>query len=802
MTVKKSEIDVLFNNVVFPVIITDFQLKRVLRVNDVFIDWFRQPEPDMSLIAIEGNQLQIIGKLRNDGLIKDFPMTVQHSNGKKIECLGTASAAIDPNKKEEIIIIIHESLENREETKELKKRSANLYALSENIDATLWTVDSGKNLVNYNSKFEISLQKHFGISKKINNPTLEKQALVIRDLWSDRYDTALNGKKITYIDEMLGGTFETTLIPILSEENEVIGICCALIDITGKINTQKNLEVIQKRFTNILNSSTEGAIIATDPQGIIRQFNSGASIMLGYSPDEIIGKTSLLRFFSDSFMEELIHDIFIQKGVVVNKRELFNFISEHPELVNGIEWFFINKKGKVIYIKVSISSVLMDNRDFAGILIIAQDISELKKVKEELEIAKHHAEESSRIKSSFLANMSHEIRTPLNGIIGMTDLLKTTPLNPLQQNYSSIILKSARSLQMLINDILDYSKIEAGKMKLDYEPFSLKGLMSDIQDVLLISVNEKKIHFKITIDPYVSDDLVGDPGRIKQILLNLIGNALKFTLNGSIEIEIYQISEVQRDITLYFKVIDTGIGISDEEKNLLFKSFSQVDTKTTRKYGGSGLGLAISRELVSMMDGEIGVLSKKNEGSTFWFTIKLKKELQSKNEDSHFMVNSKKSESKVLSANLQELDINIVPPDSDDQEIIQKKIKVLVAEDNKINQLVALNFLKKIGYEADIVENGEKAVEAFKSKTYDLILMDQMMPVMDGIEATRKIRTGNFEGKDQEILIIALTANAMKGDRERLLESGMDDYISKPVLLNDMKAIIEKNLKKKGIIRS
>ncbi len=563
-----------------------------------------------------------------------------------------------------------------------------------------------------------------------------------------------------------------------------------------------------------------------------------------------------------------------------------------------MDWFFLNKSKKSIDIRISISQVLTEGDEFTGILIIAQDISELNRVKEELEQAKIQAEEISQTKTNFLANMSHEIRTPLNGILGMTDLLNKTELTAVQKNYSSIVLKSANSLLLLINDILDFSKIEAGKLNLEVVAFHLRSLIDDLKDMLLINVKKREIDFDIYIDNSVDDNLIGDPQRIKQILLNLVSNALKFTLEGSIKIEIYKIGETGREVTLYFKIIDTGIGISDDEKEKLFQSFSQVDTSTTRKYGGTGLGLAISKELVCMMDGEIGVISEKDEGSTFWFTIKLKCEQEILNRNRILLVNSNKISRNLLSKkiNALEMDVkeshsreealallkqtgvdnryfdlfiidehlsdasgsqlleeikkispyrdassvltsykkdacsngfnallklpatehslneilqtllrNINFPESDHSSDTQTTqvansheshpLKILVAEDNKINQLVAMHFLKKLGYQPDLVENGREAVEAFKKKKYDMILMDQMMPLMDGIEASAEIRK-----IDSRVIIIAITANAMKGDREFLLNSGMDDYISKPILLKDLQQIIGKNLKKQGIV--
>jgi len=896
---KKSENHILFNNGVFPVIISDFQNESILKVNKVFTEWFRHTDPDISIISISGDRFKVLEELRNNGICENFPLTVAHKNGKKIPCLATASIAINKSKTEEILIIIHESLENKIETDKLRAKSANLYTLSENIETMFWSVDSQLHLVNFNSNFQKKFHEAYGYSLSIGDNVIEKQPEQLKNTWNKRYEIALSGEKAKYIDKILGSTLETTFIPIFSENHDIIGVCCTVNNISEKINTEKHLQVTNERLSNIFNSSTDAAIITTDPQGIIRRFNGGASQMLRHKQDEVIGKMNILKLFSETFIRELIIFIKNRTGEKITKSDVFSYLSNHPELINQKEWFFSDAENRAIDIKISISSVLMNNQGFAGLLIIAQDISELNRIKEQLVDAKIQAEEISRTKTSFLANMSHEIRTPLNGIIGMADLLIGTELTPVQNNYSTIVQKSAHSLLLLINDILDYSKIEAGKLSLDLISFNLRNLMDDIQDILLINIKERNIDFKIQIDPSVSENFIGDPGRIKQILLNLIGNALKFTMEGFIAIEIYQVGEAGRDITLYFKVIDSGIGISNEEKEKLFQSFSQVDISTTRKYGGTGLGLAISRKLVSMMDGEIGVLSKKDKGSTFWFTINLNKELREFSNKKILLVNSNKISRQVLAGNLKKLKFRLSLAENSEQcmeelrlsrekglsydliiidkqlkdssgeelahkikelsyykdvkliltsyerdfdstcfisliqlpvnqksmvialeaicdhefsvldrqdlenvedlsfnEVQKKQIKVLVAEDNKINQLVAIKFLKKLGYEADLVENGREAVEACNKKYYDLILMDHMMPVMDGIEATREIRKKGSQVSNKNILIIALTANAMKGDREMLLDSGMDDYISKPVLLKEMKAVLEKNLNK------
>lgn len=519
----------------------------------------------------------------------------------------------------------------------------------------------------------------------------------------------------------------------------------------------------------LLDSLADTTVIATDRSGIITQFNRGASRMLGYDENDVRGKLPLSRLFPPLFLEK----IFQLTGS--GDEDIFSGLCRNWNEVRDTDWLLLRNDGSALTVDLTLSPVLSDQGSYEGTLLVARDNRILNRIQDQLADARHENEEISRTKSSFLANMSHEIRTPLNGIIGLTDLLIQSEMSEEQHEKLVIIQKSADTLLNLTNDILDYTRLEAGKFKLGLTPFSLKTLITEIKDILEVSIRKREISFGIDIGENVSDNLIGDRRRIKQILINLLGNAMKFTMEGSICIEIQNITDTETDTTLLFRVKDTGIGISSEEKSKLFQYFSQVDTSETRKYSGSGLGLAISRELVSLMDGEIGVESEPGKGSVFWFTVKLGKNHEEP-------INHESS---------------VTVDNSDEQGIPEKNsIRVLIAEDNKINQLVAMNFMKKLGYQADLVENGLEAVEACKKVFYDLILMDQMMPVMDGIEATAQIRGLGEEAKNPDIRIIALTANAMKGDREILLEAGMDDYIPKPVILKDVKEILERNLAK------
>ncbi len=358
------------------------------------------------------------------------------------------------------------------------------------------------------------------------------------------------------------------------------------------------------------------------------------------------------------------------------------------------------------------------------------------------------AASASVAKSAFLANMSHEIRTPMNGILGMAQLLQDTNPTQEQNDYIETISSSSQVLLTLINDILDLSKIEAGKVELEFIDFNLEHVLTDVKNLLLSKTEEKGLGLDLVIQKDLPLFFKGDPTRLRQILLNLAGNAVKFTEKGSVTLcaKIYKKQHSQ--ILVRFSVEDTGIGISKQKQKNLFQPFSQTDISTTRKYGGTGLGLNISKQLVEMMGGNIGVDSKEDQGSTFWFTILLEY-----------------GEEKFIKSDLKE-----------NRPGEERPLNVLVAEDNLVNQKVLEKLLQKMGHTVCIAENGLIAVQTVREQTFDLILMDGSMPEMDGFEATKLIRaSGNF------IPIIAVTAHAMQGDRQDFLDAGMDDYVSKPI---------------------
>jgi signal transduction histidine kinase len=396
---------------------------------------------------------------------------------------------------------------------------------------------------------------------------------------------------------------------------------------------------------------------------------------------------------------------------------------------------------------------------------------QLKRTNEELVRARKEAEAAAEAKSIFLANMSHEIRTPMNGIIGMVDILKHTPLNEEQKEYLSIIESSGENLLTIINDILDYSKIEAGRIELEKIPIKLEQELRRVKSILQVMADRKKLQIKLNIGPEVPEYLLGDPVRLKQIIINLVNNAIKFTEKGEVRIEVEAQKLEDGKATLLFRVVDTGIGISEEGQKRLFRSFSQVDKSTTRKFGGTGLGLAISKNLSEMMGGEIGVISKEGEGSTFWFTVCLE----------------------ITDAETYQKTAEPEQGGAASGKGSQRSLTILLAEDNKINQRVAMVNLNNLGHQVDIANNGKEALEMFTQKAYDLVFMDIQMPEMDGMEATKKIRELEVQQKvSKKIPIIAMTANTMEGDREKYLQIGMDDYVSKPFKQGELVKIFDK----------
>jgi len=427
----------------------------------------------------------------------------------------------------------------------------------------------------------------------------------------------------------------------------------------------------------------------------------------------------------------------------------------------------ISKNGTIKYINEYIKCLNGELNEPLKILGTIQDVSDQKEIEKELIKARDLAEESTRVKEQFLTNMSHEIRTPMNGIIGFAKILEDTNLDKEQKQSVNAIKRAGRNLMVIINDILDFSKIEADKMIFEELNFSLSRNIKGVMELFSPIATEKNIKLISNIDSQINDFLVGDPTRLSQILINLVGNALKFTNNGYVELNVSQVKETETETFLQFAIVDTGVGIPQDKINSIFESFNQASNETTRKFGGTGLGLTITRRLIELQGGSIKVESEIEKGSKFSFLIQFKKAQKG-------IVNTVKLKKEKLS------------PD------FLKDINILLVEDNELNQLLAVKVFKKFDKTIDIADNGKIAIEKIEKNNYDIILMDIQMPEMDGIELTKYIRA-NF-GTKSKTPIIALTAHATVIEEKRCLANGMNDYLSKPFDFNELLEKIYSNL--------
>jgi len=530
------------------------------------------------------------------------------------------------------------------------------------------------------------------------------------------------------------------------QDGKFFGSIVAVTDLTERKRFEDELKKSEAENRLLLDSIPD-SIFLLDKEGNFLDYRTPNSSIL-YAPAEL-------------FMGKNIHSIMPQDLVELTMNNLG--LARQSGKMQVFE-YQLPTNGEIKHFEARIN--LCEGGDF---LALVRDVTERKRSDEMLWKAKEEAEAAAKAKSEFLANMSHEIRTPLNAVIGLTGLLLDTDLTHEQRNYLEIVRNSGDSLLSVINNILDFSKIDGGMMELEHSPFDLRRCIESTMDLMVTRAAEKGLVLKVVLDDQLPTMLVGDASRLRQVLANLLSNAVKFTDKGFVEVSVRG-NAIPEGFELRFDVLDTGIGMPQDKLDRLFMPFSQIDSSITRRYGGTGLGLAISKRLVGMMGGRIWAKSNPGVGSTFTFTIKVKLPCM-----------------QPVQHEVKDLKPDIKPPiEGHFQQALP--LSILLAEDNAVNQMVLLQMLRKIGYQADLASNGFDVLAALDRQAYDVVLMDIQMPDMDGFEATRRI-LARFP-KMKRPRIIALTAHALNGDRERCLEAGMDGYLSKPVKIEDLQSAL------------
>ncbi|MBW4890919.1 PAS domain S-box protein [Mucilaginibacter sp. HMF5004] len=646
-----------------------------------------------------------------------------------------------------LLVVWHDITTQKQALERLKSNEALLRDTQQLTHSGSWEIDmlTGKNY------WSAEAFRIFGLEPKGNGPTTDEFDKMIhpddREKYLDSIRMALKGGTSSNYDLRIikpdGEVRHIQAIgkPFYNDNGQVIKLHGAIIDITDHKRAEENIRAKQEQLISFIEFSPAAiAIFDKDMRYIAasniwkRDYKLERKNIIGVSHYDIFPESSL------RWKE------FHQRGFA-------------GEVVSNPEDSYVRKNGRIQWFRWEIRPWYEKDDEIGGIIMFTEIITERKEAEQALVKAKEQAENAAQAKTQFLSTMSHEIRTPMNAVIGFTHLLLQNPRED-QLEYLNILKFSGENLLVLINDILDFSKIEAGKLEFEDVDFSVKDLIRNTRSALIQRANEKGIQVKLMVDEDLPDAVIGDPVRLGQILTNLITNAIKFTNEGKVLIAASLVSQDDEYTTICFEVKDTGIGIPLDKQESIFESFTQASSDTTRKYGGTGLGLTITKRLLEMQGSQIKLDSEPGKGSTFYFDLKLKR--------SSLKIESEPGSSKpVVAKSL-------------------KGVRILLAEDNQINVLLAKQFLKQWDVECDVAENGVIAVQLAKTNNYDMILMDIQMPQMDGYTATEEIRKMEPASKYQKLPIIALTASAMLDNKDRAFVVGMNDYVSKPFNPDDL----------------
>ncbi len=686
----------------------------------------------------------LIKNVAADGYVHDMEVCFKKKNKKTIWCLLSAQYVQGVGRKEAYMDVTVRDFSQRKQIEKDLIESKEMFQTVFNNSATAITVtDKNEKIVAWNPFAErmLGMEREALFNKPIKDLYPPKEWRRLRSFRIRRKGmlSDIETQIIKPDGKIIDVNISVTVLKNL--EGKVVGSIGIMRDITNQKIADKKVRESENKIRVILDNSA-AAITLTDDQERIVSWNKYTEHMLGMKKNDLYLKDVSSLYPEDEWKK-------------IRSEKIRKIGSKHH-----LETKVVKRDGHIIDIDLSINVLRDDKGKLIGSVGIMQDITEQKRFQEMLIQAKLSAEEANSAKTLFLANMSHEVRTPMNTILGMVDLTLDTELSDEQKENLSVVKDAADNLLGLLNDILDLSRVEAGKISLEKIEFHLHNVARSVCKGLSVISRAKKLEIVLNFADDVPEMILGDPVRLRQVLVNLINNAIKFTHKGNITLDISLASKKGEDVLISFAVKDQGIGIPLDRQDKIFEVFTQADDSTTRRFGGTGLGLAISKRLVEMMGGDIGVESKEGKGSTFKFTAAYKA----------------LSEERVSALGIASQEVE--KEKSDAPEV--KDLKILLAEDNIVNQKIAARMLEKQGWTVTCADNGKEVLDLIIANEFDVVLMDAHMPILDGLEATQIIRK-NETNTGKHIPIIALTARAMQEDRKKCLDSGMDGYVSKPI---------------------